>query len=339
MITGLYAVLTSYGAWAVQNFIGKEMYNTILSDDPSNWPWHAFLNLPFVPLSLVLSRTPLLTVISPLFPLLFPWPADLPWSVRRSPYADARIRASYFLRPPGADPGPWWPPTPTLVVATFPFVRAFYRKMLDMAHSWVMGERIDRGNFRRFLLNINEPEFLRIRIGIEDDPEQAENGQQRRRGQQQQEAVDQPQGEEAAAADEDPDAELNPNLADADANAGPEGARINAGEAAERTINLTGSSLGRLVGGALIMPTVANLMGRLLLRLSRSPYMTILSRILAARPPRTTKLPSFWGSHQIQDGFDGGGFKSLTEAGTFMLRFTASVFGGTRIWAESDPVW
>jgi len=124
---GVYAICTSYGAHALQQFLGKEVFDTILTDDPSNWPWHAFLNLPLIPLSLIVSRTPLFTTVSPLIPLLFAWPTSVPVAsaenVISARWAGAEgVARSLF--PPG--PALWWPPSPTLVCALFPFVRTLY---------------------------------------------------------------------------------------------------------------------------------------------------------------------------------------------------------------------
>lgn len=319
------------------------MYSLLLSDDPTNWPWHAFLNLPFVPLSLIISRTPLFSVVSPLFPLLFPWPTDLPWAIRRSPNTTPRLRASYYFRP-GSEA--WWPPTPTMVVTMFPVVSALYQVVLDRAHAWVMGERRGATRGRTLVWNFNDPGagdgMIRIRIGMNEDPEVVPPQGQGAAGQQPPQ-----QGQAAGAqirADQPPAA--NPN-ADPNPDAVPaEGDNANAndaGEAAERTIRLTGSSLGRLVAGALVMPSIANLMGRLLLRLSHSPHIPFLGRILAARPPLSTRLPSFWGSHtlppEMERAWNRGGFTSMGEFGRVVSMGLRSLWGGTRVWAESDPVW
>ncbi|TFY73924.1 hypothetical protein EWM64_g10088, partial [Hericium alpestre] len=72
--SGLYAVCTSYGAFAMREFIGKDLYDQIMTDDPAKWPWYAFINLPLIPLSLINSRGGFFLNISPLVPLLSGWP-------------------------------------------------------------------------------------------------------------------------------------------------------------------------------------------------------------------------------------------------------------------------
>jgi hypothetical protein len=53
--------------------------------------------------------------------------------------------------------------------------------------------------------------------------------------------------------------------------------------AAENTIRVSGTSLGRLIGGALIIPRIPSLMGSLLFWLSK--HSVLLRKFLAVRPP------------------------------------------------------
>ena len=43
----------TYGAFAVHEFLGPHMFNTLLTTDPTRWPTHAWVNLPLVPFSLI----------------------------------------------------------------------------------------------------------------------------------------------------------------------------------------------------------------------------------------------------------------------------------------------
>ncbi|EGO02995.1 hypothetical protein SERLA73DRAFT_131431, partial [Serpula lacrymans var. lacrymans S7.3] len=63
---GIYIVSTAYGAYALQEFLGKEMFDILLSEDPSNWPWHSFINLPLIPVGLIVSRLPFSTTVLPI---------------------------------------------------------------------------------------------------------------------------------------------------------------------------------------------------------------------------------------------------------------------------------
>jgi hypothetical protein len=112
-----------------------------------------------------------------------------------------------------------------------------------------------------------------------------------------------------------------------------------AAAAAEHTIRVSGASLGRLIGGALIIPTVSNRMGALLFHLSR--WSPLLRRILAVRPPLRglpPVAPPLWrypltSCHQ---------WLELSRLGKIAMavRFAfGAVWDGTRLWAECDPVW
>jgi hypothetical protein len=117
---------------------------------------------------------------------------------------------------------------------------------------------------------------------------------------------------------------------------------VDAAAAAEHTIRVSGASIGRLIGGALIIPAVSNRMGALLFHLSsRSP---LLRHILAIRPPLSRPPPMTppllwrysWMAHDA---------KALKEQNTLMriaigLKFAfGAMWSGTRLWAECDPVW
>ena len=104
--------------------------------------------------------------------------------------------------------------------------------------------------------------MIRIRAGGE--PEQNPNGDVQQRLQQWQDQQDQQQQVPVAAADEDPD----PNAV--------------AAEAAEQLIDVNAASLGRRIGGALIIPSVSSFMGNLLFRLSK--HSGILRSFLGIRP-------------------------------------------------------
>ncbi|THH12510.1 hypothetical protein EW146_g7632 [Bondarzewia mesenterica] len=310
---GVYAICTSYGSYAIRNFLGKEMYNVLLSDDPSTWPWHAFLNLPLIPITLIVSRTPLSSTVSPLIPLLFSWCSSTPnTSVLRSMNLRWQGSENWLQHALYANgPTKWWPPSPTLLSMMFPLVRAFYGVGLKHLKRWVVNSReTPQPPVRRieWALNDGGPAALRIRIGAN---------------------VGQPAAERPAQPP-DPDAQQEAGQAPADA---PEGDAVNEedpGVAAERTIRITGGSIGRVVGGALILPLISNGMGSLLFRLSR--HLPILAKILAVRPPLSKTLPSLWPAPSSY-GLEG---RPLSEQASHIFKI---MWQGSRIWAESDPVW
>jgi hypothetical protein len=117
------------------------------------------------------------------------------------------------------------------------------------------------------------------------------------------------------------------------------------GAVAARAIGLTGASLGRLVGGALLMPTIARMMGSMLLQISHVVPLirTIIAPLPAPLPPRLfTPLPSGPISALLKlirgapAEVDGRGWLSGNGLGTFVLR---GLLATSQEWATSDPVW
>jgi hypothetical protein len=106
--------------------------------------------------------------------------------------------------------------------------------------------------------------------------------------------------------------------------------------AAENTIRVSGTSLGRLIGGALIIPRISSFMGSLLYRLSK--YSPLLRRFLAVRPPLPPDVrPSLVGTWIDEEMWRQlSPMKRLSVAGLMGL---SVAWRGTPIWAECDPVW
>ena len=97
------------------------MFHALLTANPTRWPWHAWVNLPLIPFSLIASRTPLLLwTTTPLVPLLFPWPTSAPIASQVASGSNGALRLVHPTRLS------MWPPPPALVCALFPFVRALY---------------------------------------------------------------------------------------------------------------------------------------------------------------------------------------------------------------------
>jgi hypothetical protein len=288
------------------------MYNLFLTDDPSNWPWHAFINLPLIPLSLILSRTPVASNMLPIVPVLLSWPTSTPVASRE------RIVLSQWKGGLPDNPlsvsstttyGLGWPPAPGLLgLFVFPVVRALYKRYWSRLTHWVMETTPAQpaqndqwrvgGGFPR----------VRVRFGGGPDPPQAQV---------------QPQA---------PGGDANAN---ANVNANPP---ADAAAIAEHTIHISGSSLGRLIGGALIIPEISNIMGSILFRLSA--HSSLLRRFLAIRP-RTLKVnPSveWWMAPGTGVGrWDGLGI--VGKLGLSLRLILGAWWGGSRTWAECDPVW
>jgi len=104
--------------------------------------------------------------------------------------------------------------------------------------------------------------------------------------------------------------------------------------AAEDVIHVTGSSLGRLIGGALIVPTISSLMGSLLFRLSHSS--PLLRRFLAVRPSMMD-IPPPLGTWSYKDNWTK--LSPIRQIGVAARLVFTVALRGTRTWAECDPVW
>jgi len=104
--------------------------------------------------------------------------------------------------------------------------------------------------------------------------------------------------------------------------------------AAEDVIQVTGSSLGRLIGGALIMPTISAFMGSILFRLSH--HSTLLRRFLGIRPSMMDVPPPL-GPWSYSDNWNKlSPLKQVSVAAQLVL---SVAWRGTRTWAACDPVW
>ncbi|KXN85235.1 E3 ubiquitin-protein ligase MARCH5, partial [Leucoagaricus sp. SymC.cos] len=314
MGSGIYITLTAYGAWAVQQFFGKEMFDMLLTDDPANWPWTAFLQLPLLPMSLVssrLSNSP--TILPMLLPLLLVWPPTPvahqwmhhePWHKRDRPHSPKHRG---------------WPPSP-IIFGLFiaPMVKLAYRRLFHRVAFHLLGANLSNaGRNSRLGFYLREgPFFIRFRTAA------------------------------AAAAAGGPEAVApNPNNANANANEPPQDPDARNLERAERMVERGASSLGRRVAGALLIPYISNLMGSLLFRLSKHSHILreFLGirphrRLLSGLPPSVYAYPgsSLNSASSVGEAVVGTGLRKLGQIAKFL---GASVWGGTKTWAEFDPVW
>ena len=414
----------------MREFIGPDLFDVLLTENPSRWPWHAWINFPLVPLTLIASRTPLvLWTASPLVPLLFSWPSTVPANAATS----AALRLAAPARPQ------LWPPPPVLVCVLFPSIRKLYTHLRQRIATAVVPlpparppqaqqqaqqqpqqqplqqqpqqqqqqqqgrEAGGGGGPQRFGLQIREHFDLEIRAHIRVGPaapaaapvagavgagaggggdavannnpdeaadlpaqgqqdQQQQQQQQRQEEQQQPEQPQQPQPEppQQQQQQQQPQPQPQEPAADAAAAAAPMNDEDLAAAAA-RTIRLTTASFGRLVGGALAMPTIARMMGAALLRLSH--VLPLVRAIIAPREQQqlpqnvpaaaAVGLLGFWNNLQRSRLFGvlngqrqqqqqqqqvlwvGGG-----KTGALGARVLGGLFLSTsQEWAMSDPVW
>jgi hypothetical protein len=299
------------------------MYDLLLTEDPTNWPWHCYLNLPLIPLALIISRLPFNSHITPLVPLLLAWPTSTPVRTNK------RIVLNRWGLPPSPHREmfpllPSWPPPPVLLgLFVYPSLRITYNRLFSQFSRWVLNSQPEMTDTpQRMVLALDDDDpFLRIRINANGEER---NGQvQLGNGQGQQ--------ERGAGAPNNNNNNDNPNP---DADAVPPDA---AAAAAENTIRVSGTSLGRLIGGALIIPRISSIMGSLLYRLSK--YSPLLRRFLGVRPPLPPDIrPSLIAGTMFNEEAwsNMSPVKRLSVAGLMGL---SVAWRGTPVWAECDPVW
>ncbi|KAG6866319.1 hypothetical protein C0991_005786 [Blastosporella zonata] len=318
--SGVYAIATMYGSWAVKQFIGREMHALLLTDEPENWRWTTFINLPSIPFALILSRFQPPRLLPSIIPILLLWPPIPPIHVREVISSDASksftpssfLPADLRIRRPLSETLWSWPPTPALFgFFVVPFVRYVYKKAWRRLQIRVLGAApASVRNRGEDVVWDGWPIVIRVRGGAEEaDPAQQQQGQQQQ---------DQVQAEPVVAAEgpEPPQDQLPEN-------------GLPALEAAEQTITLMRSSLGRRVGGALLVPYISSRMGALLLYFSK--YSAILRRILAVRPP-LQDITALVSGRAPPPGLMGQLQKTLTTVWQSTMR-------GSQVWAEADPVW
>ena len=236
--------------------LNEHRFDLILTEDPTNWPWHAYLNLPLIPFSLLLSRSSLWkSKVSPMVPLFLAWPTTLPIRNKR---LDAQTWLGIQRKVPSVYPLPSllsWPPAPIVATIFLPLVQNLYRNLFARFHRWVLNSEPSSEPPPPIF-----PWRLEIRFGQEaeeaadEEPREEEN------------RVNERQNREGGG-DQDPVA------------------------AAERLQSLSSASAGRYIGGTLLIPRISNLMGSLLFRLSKHSYL--LRKFLAIRPPLKDRLDGF----------------------------------------------
>ena len=291
------------------------MFNAILTNDPSNWPWSAYINLPLLPISLISSR---FQVSSLLIPLLFIWRPSSSGPVGEQ----GRRLFEYWSKPENAArlsqmnfiPTHNWPPPPLILgIIGLPVIRGFYHKFYAHLYLKCMGTPLPPPRRVRGM-NFNEGPFV-IRIRADGQEQNADVEPQQRQQQQQPEAA--PAAEDLNAA---------------------------AAEAAEQLIEINAASLGRRIGGALVIPAISSFMGNLLFRLSK--HSSILRSFLGIRPRKVSwadyMLPP-WGLHSRLGVIPlDKGWEDLNpyQKATMGLKLFVNAFSsGSRTFMDSDPVW
>jgi len=334
------------------------MFNALLTANPTLWPRHAWINLPLIPFSLITTCTPFLWTtdslvplilwITPSFvPLLSPWPT--------SPPVEPPVARSGGTRHPVYPVSlPMWPPPPALLCALFPYIRLLYEYLRTrVARALVHGQVPARRQLRQA-----ERQEQPRRRGLQEPPGLRRPRQRQQEQRQQQEEEQREQQQQERQQRQQRQEQPNPNDFGA--------------MAAALAIRVMNSSLGRLICGSLALPTIARMMGAILLNLSHIvPFVSI---IIASRlplpppppppPPPTPPAAAVGGLLGLWDcardcvrstfGFRVSGRDTASPAdicvrvvtggdddglGEFSTTILSGFLATSQEWATSDPVW
>ncbi|KAI0287874.1 hypothetical protein BC826DRAFT_735073 [Russula brevipes] len=349
-----YLACVAYGAFAVRIFLGPDAFHALLTSNPTRWPWHAWINLPLIPLLLVASSSsapprnddnPLLFALallgsssplvlwtaSPLIPLLYPWPATAP--VAAGP-------RGLSPRPSAAHP-PLWPPHPTLVCVLFPVVRALYGRLRDWATQ--MAAERDEDDQREGTQQQHRPPAppaaaraghpFPFPIGDRYLAEVVHFFLGRNA------PAPTPAGATSPAADATAPAPDNPAAADQQSQPPtqeraprPRDANDLCAQAARAMRMAVPATSTRAALRALAMPVLAWAMGDVLLSISRIDPLVRPLIAVRPRPPRSAPSLVGWLAGPVRRLFGAG-------AGGALLRGFGGFLAMSDAWVASDPVW
>lgn len=387
LLKGIYILLSGFGAFTIHQFVGDEMYGLLLPDDPSKWPLHAYLTLPLLPISLLSGQTKRYQNLIPITSLILSWPSLPP--VNQSPIVNSFLSFLPFLGAQNNAPQLYgsikelesatlwdiffsWPPSPFMLSIIISATRRVYQILLIKLRRRVLGAGHDGTNANA----VGGDEDWRVELRLRNADDQAGAAPDAQAEQDLEANMD-----GAADAEElrplarddaqvvvqvDGVIEVNgvpvegvddaarPPAAPADnapAPANPAGPPPRRNE--DRNLMLlTGGVLGRLLGGALIIPPAASLMGSLLLRLAlpsvknahrrinsfaapkRFSPRYLLQKFLAIRPPGSAMVKPF--------AYLNADLRKLSPLQ--MMRYSIAVcnrsmFVGSPAWTTADPVW
>ncbi|KAM0786169.1 hypothetical protein ACM66B_006976 [Microbotryomycetes sp. NB124-2] len=132
IVGGCHLVLSAYGAFAIRAFAGQDVARALLWRK-DKVPLRYWLNLPLIPIALVLSRTTLIDSLLPFGPLALvlsstPSPADSLALAYPDTLGLSNLTFSY-------------PPSPTLTLCLLPWFRVAYLKLRHRVFDAVLGRR------------------------------------------------------------------------------------------------------------------------------------------------------------------------------------------------------
>ncbi|KIK69418.1 hypothetical protein GYMLUDRAFT_35480 [Collybiopsis luxurians FD-317 M1] len=146
-VTSVFAVGTGYGAIAVREYFGAQLYDLLLTEEPTNWRLAHYFFLFMTPLRLVYSP---LVSIGAFTPFFFLWPASPPHSVRNQLLSQSnRISDSYYPNYPTPSTSVWPPGLKTFGCIALG-TSWLYNRYFPRFSEWVLGMKLppSRGLFR-----------------------------------------------------------------------------------------------------------------------------------------------------------------------------------------------
>lgn len=331
---------TTYGCVAIRMFLGKDAARRALA---SPWPWHYWVDIPLIPFALIAARLNVFESAMTWLPTLVAFPlTSLPLATASA--AHGRLFNRYLESSITSVRS--YPPGPALTALLVPWIRVFYlaikRKVYRSVLSPFYGGRTGSSSPR----NNSNGRRNRRRVVIVGEPDSY--------------LVD---GDASLGAEPMPDG-TGPAFLQLRANNDGRPNTDTAGvEDPVQTVYVSHHSLGRLCLGALTLPFVANLMGRLLARLARySPFLARFLGITHVQPsssilssfyttkatPSPTKSSSatpspiaslFRGHLPLFDGSYSGSTENAeaTKNRPFSERLT--MLGYAQRYDDLDPVW
>lgn len=254
---------TTYGCVAIRMVLGKDAAKKALA---SPWPWHYWVDIPLIPFALIASRLNVFESAMTWLPTLVAFPlTSIPMVSATAAHGrlfDRYLESSIFNARA-------YPPGPALTALLIPWIRVFYLALKRKVYRAVLSPfyggrrganqaRTGRRNRRRVII-VGEPDSYLV------------------------------DGDAALGAQPMPDGIGGPmaQVRNEGDDAGDEGPR--------ETVYVSHHTFGRMCLGALSLPFVANLMGRLLARLAR--YSPLLARFLGMKnvhPSSSSVLSSFY---------------------------------------------
>lgn len=334
---------TTYGCVAIRMFLGKDAAKRALA---SPWPWHYWFEIPLIPFALIASRLNIFESAMTWVPTLVAFPiSSIPIATATGAHGrlfDHYLESSLFNARA-------YPPGPALTALLVPWIRVFYlalkrriyRAVLSPFHPSRRNDsstQAQRARRRRVIV-LGEPDSHILGDDEVADPNAIlddENGPMW----QVQATVNQPAGTDNASDD-----------------------------GVTQTVYVSHYSLGRLCLGALSLPFVANLMGRLLARLARyspllahflgmksapssssssilrSYYTTKSISTTTSKPPPSTSPSPFGSIYRGHLPILDGNYSGLSEAGKAdkdehkSVAERLTLLGYSPRYDDLDPVW